>query len=178
MRASQYSRSFTSQGIAIHGPRRAGSARGRRLLASILREQRLEARPDVFLPLDQDRLEIVRFEAAEDVEHGALVVAGAERLDLAVAEEVRNVSELFRRAQRRRIVRLEVVAVGAMKAVDVPERRVIALLDDLEGLGVAGRDERAAGFALVKKVLLGHLRGFGVVRDEDDLDVTVFGGDE
>ncbi len=65
--------------------------------AAVLGEERLEARPDVFLALDQDGLEVVGVEAAEDVEHRALVVARAERLDLAVAEEVADVGELLAR---------------------------------------------------------------------------------
>src|SRR5579862_8830759 len=43
--------------------------------AAVLCEKRLEARPDVFLALDEHRLKVLGFEAAEDVEHGTFVVA-------------------------------------------------------------------------------------------------------
>src|SRR5204863_1809969 len=103
---------------------------------------------------------------------------GAERLDLAVAEEVRDGGEIFGRLQRRGVIRLEVVAVGAVKDINVPERGMIALLDDLERLAVARRDEGAAGLAFVEELVLRHLRGFGMMRDEDDLHVLIFGADE
>src|SRR6059036_1885460 len=110
------------------------------LAAAVLGEEGLEGGPDVFLPLDQDGLEVVCVEAAEDVQHRALVVARAERLDLAVAEEVAHLGQLLGRAERSRIVRVEVVAVRAVEGVDVPQRRVVARLDDLERLHVARRE--------------------------------------
>src|SRR4029450_11817629 len=150
--ASQSSRSFSVE-FATEGPS------GRPLLASapILAEERLEGGPDVFLPLDEDRLEVVGVEPPEDVEHGALVVPRAERLDLAVAEEVAALRQLARRLERLRIVGVEVVAVGTVEGVHVPQRRVVAGLDDLERLQVRRRDERAAGLALVEDILLRDL---------------------
>src|SRR5207253_4651087 len=68
----------------------------------VARQERLEGRPDVFLPLDQHGLEVLGLEPAEDVQHRALVVAGPERLDLTVAEEIADVSQLLGGAQRRR----------------------------------------------------------------------------
>src|SRR5262249_32783465 len=138
----------------------------------------LEGGPDVFLPLDEDGLEVVGVEAAEDVQHRALVVTRPEWLDLAVAEEVADLGELLGRAGRHRIVGIEVVAVGAVERVDVPQRRMIAGLDDLERLPVARRDERAARLALVEELVLGDLVRLGVMRDEDDLDVPVLRADE
>ena len=55
---------------------------------------------------------------------------------------------------------------------------MVALGDDVERLLVAGRDERAAGLALVEELLLADLVGLGVVADEDDLDAPVLGADE
>ena len=55
---------------------------------------------------------------------------------------------------------------------------MIALIDDLQCLVVARRDERAAGFALVKELFLGDLVGLGVMGDEDDLDVLITGADK
>src|SRR5213593_1283626 len=168
MRASQYSRSFSVWAATL-----------RALLAGpVLGEEGLERGPDVLLALDEDGLEVVRVEAAEDVQHRALVVARAERLDLAVAEEVAHLGQLLGRSERSWIVRVEVVAVRAVEGVDVPQRRVVARLDDLERLHVARRDERPARLALVEELLLGHLVRLGVVRDEDDLHVAVLGADE
>src|SRR5213593_1248364 len=168
MRASQYSRSFSVWAATL-----------RALLAGpVLGEEGLERGPDVLLALDEDGLEVVRVEAAEDVEHRALVVARAERLDLAVAEEVADLGQLLGGPQCSRIVGIEVVAVRAMEGVDVPQGRVVARLDDLERLQVARRDERPARLALVEELLLGDLVRLGVVRDEDDLDVAVLGADE
>src|SRR3989454_5037141 len=168
MRASQYSRSFSVWAATLRAL----------LAAPVLGEEGLERGPDVLLALDEDGLEVVRVEAAEDVQHRALVVARAERLDLAVAEEVAHLGQLLGRSERSRIVRVEVVAVRAVEGVDVPQRRVVARLDDLERLHVARRDERPARLALVEELLLGHLVRLGVVRDEDDLHVAVLGADE
>src|SRR2546426_347085 len=168
MRASQYSRSFSVWAATLRAL----------LAAPVLGEEGLERGPDVLLALDEDGLEVVRVEAAEDVQHRALVVARAERFDLAVAEEVAHLGQLLGRSERSRIVRVEVVAVRAVEGVDVPQRRVVARLDDLERLHVARRDERPARLALVEELLLGHLVRLGVVRDEDDLHVAVLGADE
>src|SRR2546422_211286 len=168
MRASQYSRSFSVWAATLRAL----------LAAPVLGEEGLERGPDVLLALDEDGLEVVRVEAAEDVQHRALVVARAERLDLAVAEEVAHLRQLLGGPERRRIVRVEVVAVRAVEGVDVPQGRVVARLDDLERLQVARRDERPARLALVEEFFLGHLARLGVVRDEDDLHVAVLGADE
>src|SRR5438093_7071532 len=168
MRASQYSRSFSVWAATLRAL----------LAAPVLGEEGLERGPDVLLALDEDGLEVVRVEAAEDVEHRALVVARAERLDLAVAEEVADLGQLLGGSQCSRIVGIEVVAVRAVEGVDVPQGRVVARLDDLERLQVARRDERPARLALVEELLLGHLARLGVVRDEDDLHVAVLGADE
>src|SRR5262249_42320520 len=79
--------------------------RGRRRASAVvttpvLGQEGLEGRPDVLLALDQHGLEVLGVEAPEDVEHRALVVAGAERFDLAVAEQVRDLGEVLRGAQR------------------------------------------------------------------------------
>src|SRR5438093_9325863 len=168
MRASQYSRSFSVWAATLRAL----------LAAPVLGEEGLERGPDVLLAFDEDGLEVVRVEAAEDVEHRALVVARAERLDLAVAEEVADLGQLLGGPQCSRIVGVEVVAVRAVEGVDVPQGRVVARLDDLERLHVARRDERPARLALVEELLLGDLVRLGVVRDEDDLDVAVLGADE
>ncbi len=60
-----------------------------------------------------------------------------------------------------------------MEDVDVPESRVIPLLDDLKRLIVPRRDKRAARLTFVKKLLLGDLVGFGMVRDKNDLNVLI-----
>ena len=80
--------------------------------------------------------------------------------------------------ERRWIVGFEVVAVGTMKDVNVPKGGVVALLDDLEGLVISGGNERAAGFAFVKEFLFGDFARFGVVRDENDLDVLITGAEK
>src|SRR5256885_854466 len=123
MRASQYSRSFSVWAATLRAL----------LAAPVLGEEGLERGPDVLLALDEDGLEVVRVEAAEDVQHRALVVARAERLDLAVAEQVAHLRQLLGRSEGSGIVRVEVVAVRAVEGVDVPQRRVVARLD---GVGV------------------------------------------
>jgi hypothetical protein len=65
-----------------------------------------------------------------------------------------------------------------VEGVDVPVRRVVALLDDLQRLLVARRDQGAAGLALVEELVLGHLLRLGMVGDEDDLDRLVLGAEE
>src|ERR1051326_7579776 len=87
------------------------------------------------------------------------------------SEQIRHGGELFGGLKRRGVVRLEVVAVRAVKDVHVPERRMVPLLDDFERLAIPGRNERPARFALVEEFVLGYLGRFGVVRDEDDFDV-------
>src|SRR6184192_4297475 len=145
MRASQYSRSFSVWAATLRAL----------LAAPVLGEEGLERGPDVLLAFDEDGLEVVRVEAAEDVEHRALVVARAERLDLAVAEEVADLGQLLGGSQCSRIVGIEVVAVRAVEGVDVPEGRVVARLHDLERLQVARRDERPPRLALVEEFFLG-----------------------
>src|SRR5690242_16015025 len=102
----------------------------------------------------------------------------AHRFDLAVAEQVAYLAELAGRAQRLLVVGLEVVAVRAVEGVDVPVRRVVALLDDLQGLLVARGDQRAARLALVEELLLSHLLRLRVMGDEDDLDRLILGAEE
>ena len=89
-------------------------------LRPVARQEGLERRPDVLAALDQHRLEILGLEAAEPLEHRALVVVRAHRLDLAVAEQVADLAQLARRLERLLIVGLEIVAVGAVEGVDVP----------------------------------------------------------
>ena len=109
----------------------------------------------------------------EILNHAAAVVARAQGLDLAVAKEVGNLRQLLRRFQRRGVVGFKVVAVGTVKGVNVPQTGMVSLVDDLQGLVVSRRNEGSAGFALVEKLLFGHLAGFGVMGDEDDLDVLI-----
>ena len=106
-------------------------------------------------------------------DHAAAVITRAQRFDFAVTEQIGDLGELLGGFKRRWIVGFEIVAVGAVKDINVPERRVIALLDDLQGFVVTGGDQGAAGFALVKKFVLGDFLGLGMVRDEDDLDVLI-----
>ncbi len=117
-------------------------------------QKRLEGGPDVLLALDQHGLKVGRVQAPEHVEHRGLIVARTQRLDLAVAEQIGYLGQFLGRAQRGRIIRVEVIAVGAMEGVDVPQRRMVALLDDLQGLQIARGNEGAARLALVEKLLL------------------------
>src|SRR5581483_11449433 len=65
-----------------------------------------------------------------------------------------------------------------MEHVNVPKRRMIALLDDLQRFAISRRDERSARLAFMEELVLGDLGRFGVVRDEDDLDVLILRADE
>src|SRR5215469_2212365 len=100
-------------------------------------QERLEGGPDILLAFDQHGLEIGRVKAAKHVEHRGFVIARSQRLDLAVAEQVAYVGQILSRAQRGRIVGVEVVAVGAVEGVDVPQRRMVALLYYLERLQIS-----------------------------------------
>jgi len=60
-----------------------------------------------------------------------------------------------------------------VEGVDVPQARVVALVQDLEPLLVRGRNHRAAGLALVEELVLGHLGGGGVVGHEHQLDFRI-----
>jgi hypothetical protein len=86
-------------------------------------------------------LEIVRLKLGEELDHTAAVVAGTERLYFAVAEEVGDLGDLSGGLEGGRIVRLEIVAIGAVKDIDVPEKGMIPLMDDLKRLMIAGGDE-------------------------------------
>ena len=65
-----------------------------------------------------------------------------------------------------------------MEDVDVPQSRMITLIDDLQCLVVSGRNKCPAGFALMEKFFLGNLAGFGMMCDEDDLDILIPGAKE
>src|SRR5262245_44030136 len=49
---------------------------------------------------------------------------------------------------------------------------------DIERFLIAGRNEGAAGLTLMEEFLLGHFAGFGMMADEDNLDVAITGRDE
>src|SRR3546814_17814095 len=99
----------------------AGSGRrGRRL--ALARQERLQARPHVFPAGDLDRLEVVRVDAPEHLEKRMLRAERVVRLDLAVAEQVGHLAKLLRGLPRLLVVRRPVLAIRAMKGVDVPER--------------------------------------------------------
>jgi hypothetical protein len=98
---------------------------------AIFAEEHLERRPDVFLPLDLHGLKIGLLNLRKKLNHAAAIVACSQRFDLAVAKQVRNLGELFGCFQSRRIIRLEIVTVGTVKGVDIPETRMIPLIDDL-----------------------------------------------
>src|SRR5208282_1350702 len=123
-------------------------------------------------------VKVRRLDAAEDVEHRGFVVARAERLDLTVTEQVANLGQLLSVLERRGIVGVEIVAVGAMERVQVPQRRMVTRGDYFQRLGVAGRNEGTARFALVKELFLGDLACLRVMRDENNFDVAVAGRDE
>jgi hypothetical protein len=76
-------------------------------------------------------LEIIRLELGEKGNHAVAIVAGAERFNLSIAKEIGDFRNFFGSLESDGIVRFEVVAVGAVKNVYVPEIGVIALLNDL-----------------------------------------------
>ena len=109
--------------------------------------------------MDLDRLEIVRLELREKLDHAATVVARTERFYLSVAEEIGDLGDLFGGLEGGWVVRLEIVAIGAVKDVDVPEKRVISLMDDLKRLMIAGRNERPPLTLLCERTLPRQLHG-------------------
>src|SRR5678815_2790507 len=91
------------------------------LAGSVLAQKGFEGCPDVFFLLNLYGLEIGRLDLREKLNHAAAVIARAQRFDLAVTEKIGGLGQLLRCFERRRVVRVEIVAVGAMESVDVPE---------------------------------------------------------
>ena len=81
-------------------------------------------------------------------------------------------------AQGRGVVGIEVVAIGAVEGVDVPQRRMVALGDDLERVRYPEEMNVPPDSPLWKNSSSVTSLGFGVVGDEDDLDVSILRADE
>lgn len=90
-----------------------------------------------------------------------------------VSENIRFLQHLLNETDASLVVARQVVAVGEMERIDVVLRRRIAAVDDFKRLHVGGGTDRAAALAAREKLLLGHFLGFGMVRDEHDLDFLV-----
>ena len=86
----------------------------------------------------------------------------AERQDLVLQQCARAI-----------IVAHHIVAVGSLRAIDVPARRIVAVGDDAVHLDQRGRHDRAAGLGGAEECLLVHLLRFVGVADEDDLDALI-----
>src|SRR6266545_1540712 len=104
---------------------------------AIFRQESLERSPNIFFLLDLHGLEIRLLNLRKESDHAAAVIAGPQGLYLAVTEQIGGTSQFLGGLEGRIVVRLEVVAVGTMKDVDIPERRMITLLDDLQRLDVS-----------------------------------------
>src|SRR6185503_3650266 len=115
---------------------------------AVLAQENSKRRPDVFFFLNLHSLKIGLLNLRKKRNHTAAVITGAKRLDFAVAKKICGTGQLLGRFERGVVVGFEIVAVGAVKYVDVPERRMITLFDDLERLGVSRRDKRAARLTL------------------------------
>src|SRR5262245_66311729 len=104
---------------------------------AVLAQERFEGIPDVFFLLDLNRLKIRRLDLRKKRDHAAAVIARAERLDFTVAEKIRGLGELLGRLQSGFVVRLEIVAVGAMEHVNIPKGGMVKMVDDLQSLDIA-----------------------------------------
>ncbi len=123
-------------------------------------------------------MEIVAAHLTEALEHRALMVVAANRLDFAIAEEVGDVAELLGARKRLLVVTPKIIAIRAVECIDIPMLRVKSLLYYLERLLVARRYQRAAGLALVKELVLRHLGGFALMCNKDDLHLIITRADE
>src|SRR5262249_37974160 len=65
-----------------------------------------------------------------------------------------------------------------MKHINIPQGRMIALVDDFQGLVVSGGNKCPAGFALMEELFLGHFASFGMMCNEDNLDILIAGAEE
>src|SRR5439155_13393846 len=134
---------------------------------------RFKRRPDIFFALNLNGLEVRLFDLREKLDHAAAVIARTQRLDLAVAKQVRNLSQLRSGFERCGIVGFEVIAVRTMKRIDVPQSRMVSLIDDFQGFEIAGRNKRSAGFVCVKEFLLVDLVRLRTVRNENEHDLLL-----
>src|SRR5215208_6658763 len=138
----------------------------------------LEGTPNVFFLLDLHGKKVRLLYLRKKANQAAAIVARAERFYLAIAEQIGGLGEFLCCFECRRVVGLEIVTVGTVKHVNVPQCRMITLLDNLQRFDIAGRDHCAAGLALMEKLVFGDLFSFGVMRDENDFDVLITSGDK
>ena len=110
---------------------------GRVFACAVFRQEGLERSPNVFFLLDLHGLEIRLLDLRKERDHAAAVIAGTQRLYLPIPEQVRGMGQFLGGLEGRFIVRFEVVAIGTMKDVDIPQRGMVTLLDDLQRLDVS-----------------------------------------
>src|SRR3990170_8085030 len=60
-----------------------------------------------------------------------------------------------------------------MEYIDVPQRGMKPLVDNLQRLIVTGRNEGAAGFSLVKEIFFGNFLRLCVMRNKNNLNILV-----
>ena len=94
--------------------------------------------------------------------------------DLDVGEITHERHELVdQQIATNRRVGIPVIAIRGLRRIDVPDRRVIALAEDVVRKIQRARDDCPAGLPGVEEVLLIDFLSDGVVTDEDHVDLVV-----
>src|SRR5690606_16232218 len=76
------------------------------------------------------------------------------------------------------VVGVKIITVRAVEGVNIPEARMVALVDNFKRLEIPRGDVRSPGFDLVEEIGFVYLLRFGVVRDEDNFYILVLLLDE
>jgi len=83
-------------------------------------EEGTEAWPNILFAGNGHALKVVCAQLTEKRDHRAFRRGVARGLDLAVAEEVADVAQFFGGLECRRIIRVKIIAVRAVKGIDGP----------------------------------------------------------
>ena len=89
-------------------------------MGSFSGEEGTEAWPNILFAGNGHALKVVSAQLTEKLDHRAFIRGVARKLDLAVAEEVADVAQFFGGLECRRIIRVKIIAVRAVKGIDGP----------------------------------------------------------
>src|SRR5690349_4865310 len=98
--------------------------------------------------------------------------------NLAVAEDIADAHQLLDQLDATLVIPGQIIAIGEVEGIDIPIVGIVALANDLERQLIGGGYLRATTLAMSEELLLSHLLSFGMVADEDDMHVVVFGPQE
>ena len=99
-------------------------------MGSFLGEEGTEARPNILFAGNGHALKVFCAQLPEKFDHRAFIPREARGLDLAVAEEIADVAQFFGGLECRRIIRIKIIAVRAVKGVDVPHTGMVAVTNN------------------------------------------------